>query len=455
MKQKKMDFKEIIGGLLERNGQLKIAEVIEESGLCTSASPKERKLIWRILKEMEEEGTVEVRGTTRSTVYVKKEKMTSVSSLDFIRSESAEKLLRVVSLPLKEREIVGYNQDFLRSYIPNESFYLSEKDRQGLLALGQVEHVIRAAGTYARNILDRLLIDLSWNSSRLEGNTYSLLETRHLIEVGESAKGKDLTETQMILNHKAAIEYVVDISSEKTISAQDVRSLHALLSDNLLGDSRASGKIRDIQVGIRGTSYLPIDNPYLIKEMFELFIQKINQIHDPYEQSFFALIHLSYLQAFEDINKRTARLVSNIPLAKNNLRPLSFVDVNQEHYVMALIGIYEKNDISLFRDLYIWAYQRSCQKYSSLQSSFGGPNQLKLKYNQIIKDIIRTIILEKITSSQVVKTIHLFLKDFEVQEEEREELFKLIEYEIDGLHDGNVARFKIRPSEYLEWRRHF
>src|SRR5690606_34036034 len=115
-----------------------------------------------------------------------------------------------------------------------------------LLSLGQVEPQIRPAGTYARNILDRLLIDLSWNSSRLEGNTYSLLETKRLIELGQSAKGKDFTEAQMILNHKGAIEYIIEISGEDQVSAQDVRSIHGLLSENLLGDPSASGRLRQI-----------------------------------------------------------------------------------------------------------------------------------------------------------------------------------------------------------------
>ena len=122
-----------------------------------------------------------------------------------------------------------------------------------------------------------------------------------------------------------------------------------------------------------------MDNPHVLKECFDVFVEKTNRIQDPFEQAFFSLVHLSYMQAFEDVNKRTARLVANIPLIQKNLKPLSFTDVPQEAYVKALLGIYEKTEVSLFRDLFIWAYQRSCQQYSAIQQSMGEPNLLKLK----------------------------------------------------------------------------
>ena len=113
-------------------------------------------------------------------------------------------------------------------------------------------------------------------------------------------------------------------------------SIHALLSEGLLGNPKAIGRIREIKVGISGSNYVPLDNPHQIKDCFELFVQKLNLIKNPFEQSFFSLVHLSYLQAFEDVNKRTARLVANIPLIRKNLRPLSFTDVDQGNYAKSL-----------------------------------------------------------------------------------------------------------------------
>ena len=310
----------------------------------------------------------------------------------------------------------------------------------------------RPAGTYARNILDRLLIDLSWNSSRLEGNTYSLLETKRLIELGEEAAGKDAAEAQMILNHKAAIEYIVDTAEDKQITTHDVRSVHALLSENLLGDPAASGRVRNIAVNIGGSTYLPLENPHLLQECFELFIEKINAIEDPFEQSFFSLVHLSYLQTFVDVNKRTARMVANIPLVKQNLKPLSFADVKKEAYVTALLAVYETNNISLLRDLFVWAYTRSAQRYTAIQQSLGEPNLLKLKYRTQIQEIIRTIILEKTAGADIAKRIQELIAAGKFPETVHQELINLLETEIVSLHEGSVARFKVRPSEYQAWK---
>jgi Fic family protein len=256
----------------------------------------------------------------------------------------------------------------------------------------------------------------------------------------------------MILNHKDAIEYIVESAEEEKMTSHEVCSIHALLSENLLGDPSASGRIRQIAVGVGGTTYLPLENPHVLRECFQLFIEKANQIKDPFEQSFFTLVHLSYMQAFEDVNKRTARLVANIPLIKRNLRPLSFTDVDQEAYVKSLLGIYEKNDVSLFRDLYLWAYARSAQRYSAIQQAMGEPNLLKLRYRNDIHDIIRTVILEKTAASQVVQRIQRLIAERAFPQEVKSELFKIVESEMVSLHEGNIARFKVKPKEYQAWK---
>ena len=273
-----------------------------------------------------------------------------------------------------------------------------------------------------------------------------------MIEFGENAIGKDAGDAQMILNHKDAIEYIIESAEDDKISAHQICSIHALLSDNLLGDPSASGRVRSISVGISGTTYLPIENPHVLNECFAIFINKLNLIKDPFEQSFFSLVHLSYLQAFEDVNKRTSRLVANIPLIRHNLKPLSFIDVDQGDYVMSLLGVYELNDVGLLRDLYVWAYKRSAQRYTAIQQAMGEPNLFKLKYRSVIQDIIREIILGGVAGSQVVSTINHLIEKRNLSLQDSDELFKLIETEIISLHDGNIARFKIRPSEFEKWK---
>ena len=190
----------------------------------------------------------------------------------------------------------------------------------------------------------------------------------------------------------------------------------------------------------------------MLNECFQVFIEKLNLIEDPFEQSFFSLAHLSYMQAFEDVNKRTARLVTNIPLIKKNLNPLSFTDVDQETYVKALLGIYEKTDVSLLRDLYMWAYERSSRRYSAIQQTMGEPNLLKLKYRATIHDIIRSVILERIAGPQVVSRVRNLIEAQNLPEADASEVFRIIETEFLNLHGGNIARFRVRPSEFQAWQ---
>jgi Fic family protein len=194
------------------------------------------------------------------------------------------------------------------------------------------------AGTYARQILHRLLIDLSWNSSRLEGNTYSLLDTERLILIGEEADNKSAIETQMILNHKDAIEFIVQSADDIRFNRYTILNLHAMLSNNLLANRAASGRLRQIAVGIGQTVYLPLELPQYVEELFEVLLAKADDIKNPFEQAFFAMTHLPYLQPFEDVNKRVSRLAANIPLIKNNLAPLSFIDVPKDLYTKGIAG---------------------------------------------------------------------------------------------------------------------
>lgn len=468
-KNKTEEIETIILRLLDKEPEVSI-RLIAQVLHVSQNNDTERKAIGRALHSLVEQKLIIPKNSGRSRVYVKFDQTpetkqspklgetvaTSVAEGNSFKgielSPESRSLLHYVSQGVNERLPVGYNHEFLRSYEPNKTFYLALEQREKLLGIGRVEAIERPAGTYARNILNRLLIDLSWNSSRLEGNTYSLLETKRLIELGETAAGKDVSEAQMILNHKDAIEYIVDYTSDERITSHEICSIHALLSENLLGDPAASGRVRNIIVNIGGSTYVPLENPQVLRECFDLFIDKINSITDPFEQSLFSIVHLSYLQAFEDVNKRTARLVANIPMIKENLKPLSFAEVDQRAYVSALLGVYERNDISLIRDLYIWAYNRSSQRYTAIQQSMGEPNLLKLRYRERIHGIVSSIIIERVAGAKVVSKIQDLIEAGNIPEADRSAVFNLIETEIISLHDGNIARFRVRPSEFQAWK---
>ncbi|MFV0437836.1 MAG: Fic family protein [Desulfopila sp.] len=170
-------------------------------------------------------------------------------------SREGEECKRAVRRPVQGRQPVGYNRSFLDSYRPNSTFYLPGDTRQKLAEIGRLTEERQMAGTCARQIYHRLLIDLSWNSSRLEGNTYSLLETERLLEQGEAAEGKTAMETQMLLNHKDAIEFLVEQAAEVGFNRYTILNLHGLLSNNLLADPQACGRLRTVPVRIGGSVY--------------------------------------------------------------------------------------------------------------------------------------------------------------------------------------------------------
>lgn len=447
----------------EKNG-LKLTELAGKLNL-NSADPAVRRSLQRLLKKLIKNKLVIPSGNARARFYSftkknkvaqtqnRKSKASAKTSLlnEISLSPRSKRLFKYINQPITKRTPVGYNKSFLISYIPNKTFYLTEKQKEELLSYGLVGTKTQLAGTYAREIFSRLTIDLSWNSSRLEGNTYSLLETRRLIEFGEAAEGKRANEAQMILNHKSAIEFMINSSDEINFNRMTICNLHALLSDNLLGDPSASGRLRERAVEISGSVYIPIDNPHLLKQYFEMFLKKAKAIKNPFEQSFFALVHLSYLQSFEDVNKRTSRLAANISLIKYNMRPLAFVDVDQDVYLKALLGIYEQNDISLFKDLFIWAYKRSTQRYSAIQQSFGEPNLLKLKHRVVVKKIIQDIVKNKIPGQQVSKYLSMAVKKLVLPVDDSRKLLEILDLEIASLHEGNIARYQILPGEYKLW----
>jgi len=366
-------------------------------------------------------------------------------------TDEARNIRAVVEQPRAKRTPVGYQGAFLDAYLPNRTFYLPETLRKQLAEMGQVGLTDLPAGTYVRQVLDRLLIDLSWNSSRLEGNTYSLLETQRLLEQGEDAEGKATEETQMILNHKAAIEMLADQADGIGFNRYTICNLHALLSDNLLSDPAACGRIRSRPVGIGGTVFHPLEVPTQIEERFEQIMEKAEAVKDPFEQSFFVMVHLPYLQPFEDVNKRVSRLAANIPLIRHNLCPLSFIDVEQKDYVNGIIGVYELNRVEYLRDVFVWAYRRSCVRYAAVRQSLGEPDPFRLRHRSAIAKLVREVVLGGMDKAKAVDRI-LTETEKEIPEASRAKFVEVVELELRSLHEGNIARYRLRPSEFGAWQ---
>jgi fido (protein-threonine AMPylation protein) len=349
------------------------------------------------------------------------------------------------------RKPVGYDRKFLDRYRPNVSFYLTPQDRAHLATVGRPQIAEQPAGTYAKLILSRLLIDLSWNSSRLEGNTYSLLDTKRLIELGEEAVGRVHLEAQMILNHKDAIEFLVGAADDIGFNRYTLLNLHALLANNLLADPSAAGRLRYIAIGIERSAFHPLEVPQLIEESFDQILATAATISDPFEQAFFVMVQLPYLQPFDDVNKRVSRLAANIPLIKHNLSPLSFIDVPRQTYTEAVLGVYELNKIDLLKDVFIWAYERSAARYAAVRQSLGEPDPFRLRYREQLRELIAELVRARVGRKDAVARIAAWSKK-EIDPGDHKRFAEIAEGELIGLHEGNFARYRIRPSEFAAWR---
>ena len=442
-----------LDAILEVVGRFPNGAPFEDIARQIAPTPPRRTLQRRLARLVEEKRLV-LEGRARGSLYrlARIGEEPPLVSEDYVPiSTESETIKRSVREPIQKRDPVGYNRAFLDAYRPNKTFYLSAEIRKRLDEKGRSRDGDRPAGTYARQIFHRLLIDLSWNSSRLEGNTYSLLETERLLELGQRAEGKDARDAQMILNHKAAIELLVEQAEEIGFNRYTLLNLHALLSDNLLADPQAGGRLRRIPVAIAGTVYQPLAIPQLIDECFRQILDTATAIADPFEQAFFAMVHLPYLQPFEDVNKRVSRLAANIPLIRQNLCPLSFVDVPERAYIDGILGVYELNRVELLRDVFVWAYERSCARYSAVRQSLGEPDPFRLRYRQKVGEIVADVVRERMDRKSAGALIHQRTVDG-VPQADRARFAEVVETELMSLHEGNIARYRLRPSEYQAWR---
>ncbi len=364
-----------------------------------------------------------------------------------LSAEGAE-VAAYVRRPRLERRPVAYQIGFLEAYQPNHSAYLSEGLRRQLHLIGRSSAHDAPAGTFAKDIFYRLLIDLSWASSRLEGNTYSRLDTERLINLGQAADGKDAIETRMILNHKAAIEYLVHDAAARQVEPDTLIALHALLSDGLMADPLACGRLRQRTVEIGGSVYLPLAVPQKVEELFGITVALAAEIADPFEQAFFLMVHLPYLQPFEDVNKRISRLAANIPLIRHNLAPLSFLDVPVGTYVEGLLGVYEMTRVELLRDVFVKAYERSCQQYVAVRAQMVVPDTFRMAHRNALAQVVRGIVQGGLAADAGTAAR---LMPGDVPIENRARFVALVVEEFKSIHRGNAIRFGVSTREFDAW----
>ncbi len=431
-----------------------ISELSEKLNVSENVS---NRTIRRRLQQLIELGLVESQGKNKGIRYfpISIRENRPVSDLDFsdsgfIFTAENQTLIDQIRQPLIKRAPCSYNADWLEAYQPSQTYYLSVEQRQLLQQQGKPLMDELPAGTYARKIFNHLLINLSYNSARLEGNTYTLADTEKLLLEGKIAANKLDMETVMLLNHKEAIRFLVDGINRLEINVDNIRSLHYLLADGLLQPEEA-GQIREMGVRISLSTYIPLEGKQRLTTQLNRIVSIAQQIQAPYEQSFFLLVHLSYLQAFIDVNKRTARLTANIPLVRHNLVPVSFNDITIDDYNSALISCYELNQIEPLAQLYVWSYLRSCKHYETRAKSLG-IDTLRVKYRQPRRQLIADIVTQQLYDSAQEEYINNYLTK-NVPENDQKKFVADLQHDLNTLASYNIAGIGITQKELEDWKK--
>ncbi len=310
------------------------------AALATEVSDRTLK---RVIATAVEEGYVEVVGKGPATCYRLTPQAHITMPIDLDTYFASD---------IDDRQIQpSFNFQLIRELLPKVTLFTAEE----LAALNDAQAVFRQhlsemSDTEYRKEMERLGVDLSWKSSQIEGNTYSLLETERLLKERQTASGKTKEEAIMLLNHKDALNFILDEPQYmQELSLWRIEEVHALLTKELGVDAG----LRHRRVGITGTNYQPLDNEFQIREAMADTCQLVNGKKDIFEKTLLALVLLSYIQPFTDGNKRTARIVSNGILIANGYCPISFRSVDSIDYKKAMLLFYEQNNIAAFKQIFI------------------------------------------------------------------------------------------------------
>lgn len=422
--------------LAERSRPQSMSDVIDGLGY----GDIHRSTVWRWLKNAKEMGLVEMHGDRKTTSW---------SASDSLLRE----VLRTqLNEPLNKRPRVPYQEGFLEEYVPNKTFYLKKNDLDRLhrqCAVGSAEF-----STLPPRDQSLFLCGLSYASSGMEGNSYDFIATEKLLLEGLEKEGASPDETTMVLNHHEAVRHLIDNihfparKNDVNVTARDIKEIHGLLSTHLLRDPRMCGAVRHAPVKINQSSYIPLAVHELIERALSTICQKATKIEDPYEQAFFLLVHLPYLQPFEDCNKRTSRVACNVPLLRKGVAPMSWLDVDQSEYNAGLVGIYERNNTTLLAEVFVDGYMHSTERFEIMQRS-AVPNEVQIRYRAATKQLIRSLVLDG-DSSAPTDVTPADMAPFRVHVEEELNLLRagnigaLVRY---GLREGDVENWMLENGE--------
>lgn len=408
------------------------------------------QVVRRLLADLLRQGSLRVEGATRCRRYflghgAKAPVKALPADDDLPLSPEGRACRNLLARPLSQRPPVSHSRSFLDAYQPGATFYLSATLRRRMAALGGSGRSGCPGGVHRRQF-----VDLAWNSSRLEGNRCTFAEAERLIEDAAGGAGRHLLETQMILNHMAALQYLEEASDGLAPDPATVQNLHALLMENLVPNPMDEGGLRVTPKRLRGSSYVPTAVPQTIEEGFRQIFRIAGGIDDPYEQSFFLLVHLLYLQPFLDGCERTARLAANVPLIGRNCLPVTFSGIGAADFSEGMLAVCELNRVDLLRDIFVYAFERAGVRAE--KTSPGVPDPFRWRYRAAIKRTVREVVLGGHPAPEAGVLAQAFA-DSGLPQEVRARFQRVVESELAGLHEGNLARYQLRPAEFSQWRR--
>lgn len=319
----------------------------------TSARLVSYVTLQRLLKHFVEKNYLSTKGLGKGTKYnvsMAYQVIREIKIEEYFKKEIDERAIRS-----------DYNHDLIKNVLNKiDLFTLEETEKLNDLQKKYESKIAQLNEKEYKKELERLAIDLSWKSSQIEGNTYTLLETERLLKDKQTAAGKTKDEAVMLLNHKEAIDFLVEHPDYvKTIMLKAIEDIHNILIREL----DIERNIRKRSVGITGTNYRPLDNEFQIKEALEEMCGLINLRGNVFEKALLTLLFISYIQPFDDGNKRTARIVCNALLMVNHYCPISFRTIDATEYKMAMLIFYEQNNISAFKKIFINQFEFAVNTY--------------------------------------------------------------------------------------------
>ena len=348
-KEKLHRRQEAILSFIEEKGSVSVGQIVAHIGEMLEIVT--RMTILRDLETMMEMNLIERQGTAgRAVVYRLSARYPMIKNID---------VERYFSVDADQRKI---KEQFNFDVFSHMNTICTDEEKNKLIKLNTLyrEKMKNIAPDALRKEIERLTIDFSWKSSKIEGNTYSLLETEHLIKNGGEAIGHTKEEAIMILNHKKALDYITENKEQfQTISVSQIENIHSLLVDGL----NVTKNVRKTLVGITGTKYRPLDNEFQIREVLEKACKTVNETENIFEKAIILMVLIAYIQPFVDGNKRTSRLAGNAILQSFDFCPLSYRSMDEVEYKKAIVLFYEQNNFSYFKELFLKQCEFAVENY--------------------------------------------------------------------------------------------